>query len=218
MGIAIIGNGGTVAEVETNTRAVRVIERPLDVGSLGSYLLSQDNGTTVMTAGLAANSPIFSWRWGNANVAIVNAIRLSMCTITAFAAGRIAFQAFKAGGASFTASDTGGTTITITGNNAKKRQSFGTTLLSDARISATGTLSAGTRTLDANPFGELLAASVVASANPIFIQQPIYLRDTADQYPMTFAQNEGFVIQAAVPATGTWFFAVTVDWTELASY
>lgn len=218
MGLQIIGNGGTILEVEANTRAMRVTERPIDVGSLGSYLLSADNGTTVMTAGLAANAPIFSWRWGNSNVAIVNAIRMSMCTITAFAAGRIAFQAFKAGGASFSASDTGGTSLTLTGNNAKKRQSFGTTLLTDARISATATLSAGTRTLDANPFGELLSATIVASANPVFTQLPVYLRDTADQYPMTLAQNEGFVIQASVPATGTWFFGVTVDWTELASY
>jgi hypothetical protein len=32
------------------------------------------------------------------------------------------------------------------------------------------------------------------------------------------AQNEGWVIQANVPATGTWTFAVQAIWEELASY
>lgn len=219
MGFNIAGGvTGSLAEVETATLAQRVTTRPTDPGTLGAYLLAMDNGTTVMTAGLAASAPIFSFRWGNANVCILNALRFSMCSITAFAAGRIAIQAFRAGNGTFTASDSAGVAATLTGQNMKKRTGFGTTLLTDARISSTITLTAGTRTLDTNPFGELLTATIVASANPIFTQQALYQRDTADQYPMTFLQNEGFVIQATVPATGTWFFSVTVDWLEIAAY
>jgi hypothetical protein len=38
------------------------------------------------------------------------------------------------------------------------------------------------------------------------LEHPLYSRNTSDNYPIVFAQNEGFVIQASVPATGTWFF------------
>lgn len=210
------GVTGALVEVESASLAARVTARPTDPGALGSYLIAVDNGTTVMTAGLAANSPIYSFRWGNSNLAVLNSIRINMSTTVAFAAGRIALQAFFA--RSFSASDTGGTALTLTGNNGKKRTSFGTTLLTDARISATGTLSAGSRTLDTQPFGELETQTIVASANPIFTAANLYFRDTSDIYPLVFAQNEGFVIQAAVPATGTWFFSVAVDWTEISSY
>jgi hypothetical protein len=129
------GVTGSLAEVDTNTLALRVTERPTDVGTLGSYLLAMDNGTTVMTAGLAANAPIYSFRWGNAAVAVLNSIVINMTTTTAFAAGRIALQALFA--RSFSASDSTGTAATLTTHNAKKRTSMGTTLLTDMRISNT---------------------------------------------------------------------------------
>jgi hypothetical protein len=218
MGFNIAGGvTGSLQEVETATLAGRITLRPTDPVSLGAYLLATDNGTTVMTAALAANSPIFAFRWGNANLCVLNSIKFGLTTTTAFAAGRIAIQAFFA--RSFTASDTGGTALTLTGNNCKKRTSFGTNLLTDARISATATLTAGTRTLDAQPFGEIAEQSVVASANTVIpAYTPLLIRESGDQYPIVFAQNEGFVIQATVPGTGTWFFSVVVDWLEIASY
>jgi len=33
-----------------------------------------------------------------------------------------------------------------------------------------------------------------------------------------FAQNEGFVIRATVPATGVWNIGFTVKWAELAAF
>ena len=39
------------------------------------------------------------------------------------------------------------------------------------------------------------------------------------QHPLVLANQEGFVIRSvAVPATGTWQVAVTVDWTEVDAY
>lgn len=220
MGFNVAGGvTGSLQEVDTASLAGRVTSRPTDPVSLGAYLLTMSNGTTVMTAGLAAASPVYAFRWGNSNLCVLNSVRLSMSTLTAFAATRIQFGAFKVGGATFTASYTGGTAATLTGNNCKKRQSFGTTLLSDCRISATATLtSGGGETLDAQPFGELIGCDTTAAAHTHFINSPLYIRDTDDQYPMTFAQSEGFVIRATVPATGTWHFNVTVDWLEIASY
>jgi hypothetical protein len=214
------GVTGSLQEVETATLAARVTSRYTDPATFGHYHIAVDNGTAVMAAGLAANSPIFSWRWGNANIAAVYGVRVGMVNGgTAFAAGRVALDLFVA--RSFTASDTGGTTPTITGNNLKKRTSFGTTLLTDARVSATATLSAGTRTLDANPIGKALATVPITTVSYQIIQPntPLFVgRDNSDQAPLIFAQNEGLVIQASVPATGTWFFQVSIDWLEIAAY
>jgi hypothetical protein len=44
---------------------------------------------------------------------------------------------------------------------------------------------------------------------------PIWQRNTADEYPVLYEQNEGFVIRATVPATGTWTFEVQVEWAEV---
>jgi hypothetical protein len=220
MGFNIAGGvTGSLQEVETATLAARVTMRPSDPGSLGAYALHIDNGTTVMTAGLAANSPIYSFRWGNSNLCVPRSIRMSVYDMTtAFAAGRMDFAAFFARG--FTASDTGGTTATLTGNNCKKRTSFGTTLLTEVRFSQTVTLTAGTRTLDAQPFGRLAVNGLGAAANGNLVlpQSILWQRDTSDEYPLTFAQNEGFVIQASVPATGTWFWNCSVEWAEFASF
>lgn len=217
MALQIQGNGGTVQEVESGTRAARVVVWPQDPASLGYYAIGIDNGTTVMTAGLAASSPIVSFRWGNSNLCLLRSIKFGLDSITAFAAGRLDIAAFFA--RSFTASDTGGTTATITGNNAKKRTSFGTTLLTELRFSQTATLTAGTRTLDAQPFARINAVNLTASGTTVIAPNTtIWQRDSSDEYPIVFAQNEGFVIQASVPATGTWFFACNIEWMEIASY
>jgi hypothetical protein len=220
MGFNIAGGvTGSLAEVDTASLALRVTERPTDPVSLGAYLLAMSNGTTVMAAGLAAASPVYAFRWGNANLCVLNSVQISLSTIVAFAATRIQFGAFRVGGGTFTNSYTGGTAATLTGGNCKKRTSFGTTLLTDCRISATATLTSGTgETLDAQPFGEVIAIDITASAHTHFINAPLYVRDTGDEYPLVFAQNEGFVIRATVPATGTWHFNVTTDWLEIASY
>lgn len=182
--------------------------------------MAVDNGTTQMSAGLASNSPIFSFRWGNSNVCLLRSVKMNAWAAgTAFSAGRGSFDLFIA--RSFTASDTTGTAITLTGNNNKKRTSMGTTLLTDMRISATATLTAGTRTLDANPIGKIGISVPPTSTNYNLLggqNVVLWQRDSSDEYPIVFAQNEGFVIQATVPATGVWFFGVTTEWYETASF
>jgi len=37
-------------------------------------------------------------------------------------------------------------------------------------------------------------------------------------HPGVLTENEGFVIEGTVPATGTWTFTIKVDWEELAAY
>ena len=46
----------------------------------------------------------------------------------------------------------------------------------------------------------------------------LFHADPGSESPLVLAQNEGFVIRATVPATGTWQFGCTVTWTELTAY
>lgn len=219
-GIQVVGNTNntTAAEVEVNTNALRTVVRPNDYGSLGIYHEGANNGTTAMSAGLAAAAPIFSFRWGNAsNLALVKRVLFEMGSGgTGFTAGSAQFNMFVA--RSFTVSDSGGSSILATGNGNKLRTSMGTTLLTDLRISATGTLTAGTRTLDVNPIGSIsVPISATTSAQFVPVKSTLFDQRVAE-YPLVLAQNEGFVIQATVPATGVWFFGVQLTWEELASF
>lgn len=204
------GNGGTVWEVDPNFRALHVTPRPIDVGVLGSYKKAMSSGT--MAAGLAGASPIFSFRYGGANLCIPRRVVISAGDLLGFTAGFALFNMFAA--RAFSASDTGGTAATLTGNNSKLRTSMGTTGVADFQIANTGTLSAGTRTKDSDPMGTV-SASVEATAGKIIIPPTEIFRSAPGEWPFILAQNEGFVIEGTVPATGTWKLGVCVDWDEV---
>jgi hypothetical protein len=214
MALQISGNTGTVAEVDSNTLAVRTTIRPIDVGSLGAYAVAVETGT--MAAALGANSPIFSMRWTSANVALVRRIGITMAIATGFAQGVGKFDLFFA--RSYSATDTGGTGLAISGNNQKRRTAFATSLMADVRISTTATLTAGTRTLDAQPCASFVFNPGTAANSTPFQSYNLWRPDPTGDWPIVLAANEGLVIQATVPATGTWTADVTVEWTELASY
>lgn len=223
--MAIIKGGvsGTLWEMDAATKAGRTQVRPLDVGVLGSYAL--DTASGVMAAGLAAASPIYSCRWGDSTRAMaLYGLWLEMNSLdTGFTAGLALFELLVA--RSFTASDSGGTSILPTGNAQKRRTSFGTTLLTDLRQASTGTLTAGTRTLDAQPIGTI-RAQISATINRIFVPSigtdggaphaALFAPDIASgEWPLVLVQNEGYIITATVPATGTWGFRVRPQWAEI---
>lgn len=218
-GIQIVGNTNntTAAEVEANTKAIRTVIRPDDYGSLGIYRLGANNGATAMAAGLAAASTVYSFRNSTANLYIVKQVLLQMnAGTTGFTAGLGTFAMFAA--RSFTASDTGGTSLVPTGNGNKLRTSMATTGIADVRISSTATLTAGTRTLDAFAIGNI-TVPIAATTWTNYVPNNTAVFDArVGEHPLVLAQNEGFVIQATVPATGVWFFSVNTTWEELASY
>lgn len=189
---------------------------PLYGGLLGSYAKELASGT--IAAGLASASPVYSFRYTGPGLAVVKRVVMSAGNAgTGFASGVANFTLFAA--RSFTASDTGGTAGTLTGNNGKLRTSFPTTGMGDIRISSTGTLTAGTRTLDTDPLGGSVVG-VPTTANASLLGPGSTLLDpkNAGDYPLVLATNEGFVIQATVPATGTWSAAVYVEWDEYTAY
>ena len=218
MAIQLQGNSGVVAEVDgTNYRAMRATLRPIDAGALGSYRISQLSGT--MAAGLAANSEIFQFRWSDATrLCVVTSVIFDGLSgsATAFAAGFGKVDMLVA--RSWTADGSGGTAATITGNNGKQRTSMGTTLLGAVRVASTAALTAGTKTLDAQAVGQYSAAFGTGTSVQWIPQFDLFHADPGGESPLIFAQNEGFVVRATVPATGTWQFGVTVCWTEVAAY
>lgn len=218
MAIQLQGNGGTVAEVDgANYRALRTTLRPIDYGAFGAYRLSMLSGT--MAAGLTANSEVFQFRWSDATrlCAVTSIIWDGLSgSATAFAAGFGKVDLMVA--RSWTADGSGGSAATISGNTQKQRTSMGSTLLGSARISSTAALTVGTKTLDNQAHGQYSAAFGTATSTQWIPQLDLFHADPGGESPLVLAQNEGFVVRATVPATGTWQFGVTVVWTELAEY
>ncbi len=181
---------------------------------LGSYCMGANTG--LMAAGLAGGSPIYSFRYGGANLAIVRKLSAEANDVsTAFVAGSAKLDVIAA--RSFSASDTGGTAATLTGNNGKLRTSFATTAVSDLRISSTATLTAGTRTLDAQPLATV-EFPVSTAIDAALIPTTVLYQAQVGESPLVLATNEGFVIQATVPGTGTWSASVRVCWDEVSAF
>jgi hypothetical protein len=220
MAIQLQGNGGTVAEVDGTTfRALRTMSRPLDHGSLGHYRLAT---TVALVVTQAANGTLFSWRWGDATrFAVLQKLRLSLLqTAAATATIMPSYQAFMA--RSFTASDSAGTAITLTGNSMKKRTNMGTTLVTDIRKSAVAAgLTAGTRTLDADPFMEMATNSTITTPNAVVYEKELEIDMAHGPHPYVFAQNEGFIIRGPTVvfgAAGTANLLVDISWAEVAAF
>jgi hypothetical protein len=219
MAIQLQGYSGTViGEGGSTFRAMKVQQMPLDYGALGTYQKSLLSGT--IAAGLAAGANVYSWRGGDATR--LGVVQKVVCdglagSATAFTAGFAVVKMFAA--RSFTASDSSGTAGTLTGNNNKLRTSMGTSLVTDIRISSTAALTAGTRTLDTDSLGQL-AFSIGTAASVIYVVPgtPIFGDDIGPTHPFVCAQNEGFVLQATVPATGTWQVGFTTKWAEVTAY
>lgn len=222
MAIVVADDAGAIIKVDgTAFRAVRTVNRPLDYGSLGSYRVQAATGT--MAAALAANAEIAQFRWTDATrLCVIRRVQVSYIATVAvgFAAGVARVLLTPARG--WSAAGTGGGTIAFTGNNAKQRTSMGTSLMAagggEIRIATTAALGAGTKTLDASNTEQLLFNASTA-VNTVFAQQAnLFLDDAGDQHPIVLAQNEGIVIRATVPATGTWEAGIVFDWSEVSAY
>lgn len=217
MAIQIQGNGGTIGEVDgTSFRALRTTKRPMDYGALGSYAVSGRTG--VMAAGLAANSEIFNLRWTDATrLCVITSVHCSGGGgIVAFAAGVTIMELLVA--RSWTANGTGQTALSLTTNNNKLRSSMGTSLVTDLRVSSTGAIAAGAKTLDAQPIGSIVSSVPATAGSPLWPAAHLYEINENDGHPIILAANEGIIVRATVPATGTWTTAIDVTWMEMAAY
>lgn len=210
-------SGTTLMTVDPTYTAGRITQRPVE--QLGSYSVSLFTGAYTVAA---ANTPMFSMRFvagsaGQAQIAMIQRIALTIVPTVAFtAAQQVSYGAYVA--RSFSAVDSGGAAATLTGNNNKLRTSMTTAqsaATGDMRIATTGTLTAGTRTLDSQAFA--VASAWVPStlvAQPI--TQVILYENFAGDQPLVLATQEGIIINNLIlmGAAGVLSIGVTVEWTE----
>ena len=185
---------------------------------LGMYSATAVTGT--MAAGLAADAEIFQFRFTHASRTIlVHKLSVWAGGIGAFAAGFVKFEAMIA--RAWTVAGTGGGTLTLTGDNNTHRATFAASTMStdgEIRIATTAALTAGTKTLDTQGICSV-GGSTTATAGTALVTPMGTLFDSGQGgYPIVLVQNEGIIVRATVPATGTWTGAVNVTWQELANF
>jgi len=196
---------------------------PLNVGAGGGYRLSMQS--TTIAAGLAASAELFQFRYvtGAARVCLVHGINVSAgANAAATAAALCALRATIA--RAWTVAGSGGARAVVTGNLQKLRTAFATSEVSDAGISTTAALTAGTKTLDTQDIGSvafgILTGAITTSVSGIIVPKTNLLGDFGGTlaYPLVLGNQEGFVIRTGVnafPATLTWNLAVDVAWSEV---
>ena len=186
---------------------------------VGAYSMALESGALT---GAGANTPVWSMRYNGSGLAVIERVSLLWVTTTAFTAAQLLDHALIVA-RGFTASDTGGTAATLTGDNGSHRTDFPATGVADMRISSTGALTAGTRTLDATPIGVTAAwssgAGVANTAGGPEGGVMLYSA-TATKYPLVLNPNEGLVITnvTAMGAAGVIKLIVNVSWKEMLNY
>lgn len=201
-----------------STGVAHVSEYPMDVGSTGgAYSLGVASG--VMAAGLAASSEIFQFRFVSATkIALVRSVRISAAVnTTTFGAAAAPANFFLFPARSWSVAGTLGTAVTLATNESKHRTTFATSEIAsgDIRISTTVALGAGTKTLGSNALAAVSGQTGAAGLQIVVPGTALWDRSTGGAYPLTLATQEGLVVVASVPGTGTWGFSVSVDWEEV---
>lgn len=222
------GSRGNPAET-TGDGALFTQGRPLAVTPRsggpagGAFSLGIDNGATVLTAGMAGASEVFQMRWAppasGTSLYILKRLRISVGAVVAFAAGRMLFRLFKAKG--WTVNGTLGTQVLpVTLQNKRRTTLHADSLLiggGDQRIAATVPLGAGTKTLETVALGSI-ATAAPTTVGPILTLAPLFEQSVDDDWPLFFEPNEGMVVIADVPGTGTWYLGVYPEWDEVDDY
>lgn len=213
MAIQILGaDGSSVQAVDSTFAATRVSLRPLQALAYDSVGAQSGLLTTV-----AANGAVFSFRNLSANPVIVRRVGIKFLCTTAFTtAQRVDYGLMVA--RAFTASDTGGTAIALTGNNTKMRTSLATLTSVDCRISTTGVLTAGTKTLDTNHLSQ--DGGWIGAVGASFGGSDNLLSQASGDYPLVLTQNEGFNIMnlTLMGAAGVGIAYVNIELAEATTY
>ncbi len=230
MGIQIVGGlSGSVAEVgAASGLPLHVNIKPVPYGSLGHYVAQGLSGT--VAAGAGALSEIFQLRYTGSNLCIVQSVMLEHFSSlgTGFAAGVFRFVLTRA--TAWTGDGTGGGTVTP----LKMRTSMGNAVAT-LRIPTTAALGAGTKNLDATDLRErrgivgtavntiylgYLPGATTTVANGIGVPQQLLPDDgvSPQAHPVVLANNEGLVIRATVPGTGTWEVQASFRFAEATAY
>jgi hypothetical protein len=200
---------------------------------VGHYRTAAISG---LVAGVAAGGTILSCRLApplgpyQYYRALLQRLRLQMAIISPFtAAQEINCAAYKVHG--WTAADTGGTALTLTAPNAMLNDIADSAPQMSIQVAGTGAITAGTRTVDSNPFLVCLGAQTFTTATAVqaapFSEE--YVLNSDQQFPFNIngaAANyenigasygpEGIIVQNGIllGGGGTVRFSFEIEWLE----
>jgi hypothetical protein len=216
--MAVIQSATTtdILTVDPTMKSFRTSMKPDEL--TGDFQVSAITGAMTV---IAAAGPVFSFRYapGFGQLCVVKRISITATVTAGFTAGQqLGYGVFVA--RNFLASDSGGTALApFTGSNQKIRTALNSSGVTDCRISTTGVLTAGTRTLDTQPLGLTYAYAATTTAGTI-INNVQLISYNFNDYPLVLQNNEGFVIanQVLQGAGGTVGLVVNVEWFETDAY
>lgn len=215
-------------EVEANTLAAKVSQRPIDwspvnpyVGG-GSYSRKLVSGS--MTSGGFSGS-LFQIRWVNSQVnAAVTKVKFTCFLTGSGGAQPFGLSLFPA--RQFSAAGSGGTAWSGANNDGRRRSVMGPTSVNDMRIDSTAAtgITNGTWVLDADPLAAMFTSWVAAAfayeegkdGVQTGRQWPLW-ETLPGEAPIILSAQEGLDIVMGGAALGTATVGVSVEWHELMS-
>lgn len=166
---------------------------------------------------VAAAGPVWSCRWTvNNELCVVKRITIMVGATTAFTTAQmLAWGLFRA--TAWTVADSGGTAATLTTINGQHDTKYSVSVMGEMRIGTTGVITAGTRTVDAQPL-VVLGSGVTAVVGSAFMVDYTFSYDDAAQ-PLILRQNEGLILhnQLVMGAAGVIRLHVSLQWAEVQS-
>ena len=209
----------TLQGVNATHKAARVALYPNE--ALGHYRMVATSGLlTTIAAGSATAGHLFVVRAPSTNVMVVTRLVAKWRTVVGFtAAQEVAMKVFRLTG--FTVNYSGGTDIILTTPQFKKRTSYASTTIQQARIGGAGALTAGTQTLDTN---ELASESTWELAVGVTVPKTRFdmacNSSSAGDHAIVLTGNEGLIVRNEIlmGAAGTGRLIVEMDWFETATY
>lgn len=220
MGIQIVGSGGALADVgAVAQKGVHVTTKPTDVTGGGYYRVIGQTGTLAagLAAGTATAGHIYAFRNPHVStLCVINSLTVRFQTLTDFTAATVTdlgFDVFRMTG--FTSQYT---TNKANPTPSKMRTSFASTVLgaTDLAVATTTGMTTFTGTLDTSPFDASIADMNQTASFPTLEYTP----QKNHGYPLTLAQNEGFLVRnrGVWPAAGTGIVQVEVSWSEVTAF
>ncbi len=189
---------------------------------------------TGLTAGIAANGTIFSFSMQNLTPvrAVVTALSVGASLVTPFTAaqelGALAYVA-----RAFTTADSGGTAVSMAASVQTLNSLADNNSQATINVATTAALTAGARTVDANPFTGLALAQPAASGSTnVPVNQSVGIQVQSDQQFGQVLQSafnplnpsaasgtqEGIIVRLPVAqgAGGSVRYQVYMEWLEIA--
>ncbi len=222
VGIAASGGSwpGQEQFVDATFGAARTQTRPYEFRSNsgvtgGHYFYDQQSG--VIAGAVAANAPLFAWRWAPTSALYCAVLRVIVNVVSTAISSPTYTDLEIIRATSFTSMDTGGTSPTLTNGITRaftSMMSASQMLAANIMIANTGALSAGTRTLDAAGCGYVQYFN--SAANNVSGLLKLFDCTEHGKHPLVLASNEGFIIRTIKgwASSNSQVLGVTVDWCE----